>query len=348
MTVETIHSRMLSNTDDRFDKSNGSWTYDVEKAVAIEVDELEKKIDSILEKVDVENLSGEELERFVYQRTGIERKPATYATTYVTINGSPTAIINAGDLVAADDIFYEVVESKTLDSNGTATVLVRCREAGIIGNVPAGAINSFPVTLTNITSVTNQNAVTNGYDAESDESLRQRYYDKLQRPGKAGNAYHYREWTLEVVGVGKVKVVPKFNGPLTMKVAVLDANGNIPDQILLDEVRSHIESEMPFGVEELAVIPPDELIIDVTAMFVLKPGYTLDDVLNNIKNSLTSYFKEIAFIDGLTYISHSQVGMRILQAEGVLDYSDLKLNGSTGNIPIGELEIPVVGSVTNV
>ena len=35
---------------------------------------------------------------------------------------------------------------------------------------------------------------------------------------KAGNKYHYREWALEVTGVGDAKIFPRYNGPLSIKV----------------------------------------------------------------------------------------------------------------------------------
>lgn len=346
MTVETIHQTMLSNIDDKYDKSDGSFVYDVTKSVADEINEKDKKIDSVLEKVDVEKLKGDELTKFVFQRTGLSRRLATFATTYVTIKGAPSAVINVSDQVAAEDIFYQAVNQVTLDETGTALVLVKCTQSGTIGNVPVGAINSFPVTLTNITSVTNTNAVTDGYEEESDESLRERYYEKLQHPGKSGNKYHYLEWAKSVPGVGKAKVFPKFNGPLTMKVAVIDANGIIASQQLLDNVQSYIESEMPFGVDELAVVTANELTIDISGTFILKPGYLWDDVSKNIANKITSYFKKIAFEEGIDYVSHAQVGREILDSEGIEDYSNLLINDSTGNLPIGELEIPVVGSVT--
>ena len=37
MSVEAIHQKILNNTNDNFDKSLGSWTYDIEQAVAIEL-----------------------------------------------------------------------------------------------------------------------------------------------------------------------------------------------------------------------------------------------------------------------------------------------------------------------
>lgn len=348
MTVEVVHQTMLTNIDDKYDKSDGSFVYDVTKSVATEIDEKDKKIDSVLEKVDVEKLKGEELTKFIFQRTGLKRREATFATTYVTITGTPSAVINAGDQVAAEDIFYEAVNQVTVDETGTALVLVQCIESGTIGNVPVGAINTFPITLTNITSVTNTNAVTDGYEEESNETLRKRYYEKLQHPGKSGNKYHYREWALSVPGVGKAKVFPKFNGPLTMRVAVIDANGIIASEQLLDSVQSYIESEMPFGVDELSVVTASELEVNISATFTLKPGYLWEDVSINISNAVSVYFKGIAFEEGIDYISHAQVGREILDAEGVEDYANLLLNGSTGNLPIGELEIPVVGSVTSV
>lgn len=345
--VETIHQAMMSNIDDKFDKSNGSFVFDVTRTVAIEIEERDAKIDTLLDKVDVENLGGEDLTKFVFQRTGLSRRSATYASTNVIINGAPSAVINAGDLVAAGDIFYRAVNQAVLDENGTAQVLVQCTQPGIIGNVPVGAINSFPVTLPNITSVTNPIPVMNGYDGESDESLRKRYYEKIQHPGKSGNKYHYLEWAKSVPGVGKAKVFPKYNGPLTMRVAVIDANGALASQSLLDEVRSYIESQMPFGVEELSIVTASELIIDISGKFILKNGYSWDDVAVNMKNKVSNYFKEIAFEEGIDYVSYAQVGREILEVDGIEDYSDLLLNGSNGNIPIGELEIPVVGGISN-
>ncbi|MGG2053111.1 baseplate J/gp47 family protein [Lysinibacillus pakistanensis] len=347
MSVETILQNMLNNTDNKFDKSDGSWTYDVEKAVAIELGEHEVYTGEIIDKINIENLTDKELTRFVFQRTGIKRNVATFATGEVLLTVTAPTSISAGELVAAENIFYQFINDDVFNVAGQYVVAVEAIHSGEYGNVPVGAINSFPTTLPNVSAVTNEVAFTNGYPAETDASLRQRYYDKLQRPGKAGNKYHYREWAHEVAGVGKVKVFPRWNGPLTVKVAILDINNELAPPLLISEVYKHIEQERPFGAF-VTVVTAEELVINLSGNFTLKSGFIWSDVESLMTAQITKYFKDIAFEDGLTYISHAQVGREILSVPGIEDYANLQLNGSTGNIPIGELEVAVVGTVTNV
>lgn len=346
MTIEMIHQNMLSNTSDNFDKSSGSWTYDVEKSVAIELSKHEIKTDNIIDKINVENLTGDELTRFVFQRTGIKRNLATFANGEVLITITSATSVKVGDLVAADDIFYQFIKAENFTTAGQYYVHVQCVQSGSVGNVPSGAINAFPTTLSNISNVINEAGFDNGYPEETDASLRQRYYDKLQRPGKAGNKYHYREWAQFVSGVGKVKVFPRWNGALTVKVAILDLNNQLAPQPLIDRVFNHIESERPFGAD-VTVVTGEELVINVSSDFVIKDGYTFEQVQPMVNEKLASYFRSIAFEEGLTYISHAQIGRELLDVEGIEDYSNLLLNGSTGNLAIGDTQVPIVGGVVN-
>lgn len=347
MTVETIHQNMLVNLDDKYDKSSGMWSFDITKSVAVELNEHEIKTDNIIDKINVENLTGDELTRFVFQRTGIRRVLATNAGGEVVVTAIGPTVINKGDLVAAEDLFYEFTQTINIPSAGQYYATVKSVNLGPVGNVPVGAINSFPTTLNNITDVINLVAFENGYQEETDTSLRQRYYDKLQRPGKAGNKYHYREWAQSVPGVGKVKIFPRWNGPLTVKVAVLDVNNELAPPQLITNVFDYIETERPFGAI-LTVVTGEQLIINVSASFTLKSGYTFEQVEPLIKSKLASYFKAIAFDEDLSYLSHAQIGRELLDVVGIEDYSSLTLNGSTGNIPIGEVEVPMVGNVVNV
>lgn len=346
MTVETFHQNLLNNTSDNFDKSNGSWTFDIEKSVAIELNKHSTKTDEIIDKINVENLEGDELTRFVFQRTGIKRNLATYASGEVIITVTGATRVNKGDLVAAEDVFFEVMETVNFNSAGQYYVFVKCTQSGSIGNVPVKAINTFPTTLANISNVINEKAFDNGYPEEADKSLRQRYYDKLQRPGKAGNKYHYKEWAQSVSGVGKVKVFPRWNGALTVKVAILDVNNDLATSSLIESVFNHIEKERPFGAD-VTVVTGEKLIINVSSNFILESGYTFEQVKPLIIDKLASYFKSIAFEEGLAYISYAQIGRELLDVEGIQDYSNLLLNNSTGNLSITDTQVPFVGDVIN-
>lgn len=342
-TEQAIHNRMLSNIDEEHDKSDGSFIFDSTEVAAIEFAEQQKEIKKVQDKLDVENLTGDELTRFVYQRTGQKRKPATKGTTTVIISGSTGSEINIGDLVGTDTINFVSVEQKTIGESGMVHLLVESEEYGIIGNVPANSINRFPASISGLVDVYNPEPVTNGYEEESDDELRQRYYDKLQRPGKAGNKYHYEEWAKEVVGVGGVRVIPRFNGPLTMKVVIIDSNKQPANMELVQAVTEHIENEMPFGVEELAVLSATGLPLDISVTLTLSSGYIEAAVIETIKKNVAEYLKKIAFQS--TFVSYAKIGSEIIDSEGVLDYANLLVNGGISNIPIDDEEVAIVGGV---
>ena len=342
-TEKEIHSRMLSNVGDEYDKSDGSFIYDATKPAAIEFEKQQQDIAIVQGKMDIENLIGDELARFVYQRTGITRKPATTATTTVVISGAEGSVINQGDLVGTDTLNFVVLESVIIPQSGQVSVLVASQLEGAIGNVPANSINRFPVSIIGLINVFNPEAVRNGYEAETDAELKERYYDKLQRPGKAGNPYHYEEWAKEVIGVGDVRVFPKFNGPLTMKVVIIDANKQPADDGLVSKTLEHISNEMPFGVDELVVLSATPVPIDITVNLTLASGYTEAMVIGNIKENIETYLKKIAF--NTTFVSYAKIGSEIIDSEGVLDYQNLLVNGTIANVPIGVEEIATVGGV---
>lgn len=332
----------MSNVNDEYDKSVGEFIYDANKPGAIEFERTQKEISVVESKLDVENLSGDELARFVYQRTGIKRKLATKSTDTVIISGSAGAKIIRGDLVGTDTLNFSFLEEKTIGESGLINVLVECQQFGTIGNVPANSINKFPVSISGLVNVYNPKPFSNGYEAETDSELRQRYYDKLQKPGKAGNAYHYEEWAKEVTGVGDARCVPCWNGPLTVKVIVINSNGQPANEELIDDVFNHVEKERPFGAT-VTIVSAIDIPINVSVTLSLLDGYTESLVLENIKKSTIKYLKEIAFKS--TFVSIAKIGSVILDTDGVLDYQHLLVNNGTSNILIGNEEIATMGGV---
>ena len=345
---EQILNRILSNIPDRYDKSKGLFPYDFSKATAIEFERKNKEIQEVASKLDVENLEGEELERFVYQRTGIKRKQATRSTTIVVISGAEGSGIKKGDLVGTDTVNFIVQEDIIIDESGQARVFVVCEEYGFVGNVPANSINKFPVSIPGLIDVYNPEPVTNGYNSETDDELRKRYYDKLQRPGKSGNKYHYEQWAKEVVGVGDAKVFPRWNGPLTVKVVIVDANKQPANEELVGVTFNHIESQRPFGAN-VTVVSATAKQINISVDLTLIPGHLEEKVKDNIKINIAKYLQEITFktdsTDKFIPVSFARIGSIILDTEGVMDYTNLTVNGGTSNVAIADDEVPVMGEV---
>ena len=364
-TIDAILARLLSNVDNKNEKTPGNLMYDVLRSSAIDENAIYKVLDNIISMIDVDNLTGDQLAKYVYQRKGIERKSGGYSSTVLDIQGNGS--ISIGDLFSTgNNIQFSATENVNI--NGTGQVHVICTQMGVIGNVPAGTITEIPVTLSNIiiTSITNTQAVSNGFGEESDNDLRSRYYQALREPTISGNRDHYKQWAEEYIGVGKALVFSLWNGDNTVKVVIVDSNKQLPEQSLIDKVQQYVDpkglqdsngnwstwgggyGQAPIGAY-CTVAAPTSKTIDISVLISKDSNYTDDEVKQNIMDYINGYFSSIALDQVNNYISYAKVGNLILNAPGVLDYNSLSINGANTNIPLNlsnaDCEIPVLGQV---
>lgn len=341
MNQEQILSRLLSQISDEFDKTVGSFFYDVDKPLSEQIAIISDRTEEILKNGFALTATGGYLDSKVAEQ-GIVRKAATNSIVNVSVIGTPGSKISSGDKVASDTLIFTVTESATLDDTGSATVPAKCDTPGRIGNVPVGAINRFPVTLPGLVSVTNTIAAEDGFDEETDDELRERYFEKVSLPATSGSKYHYIMWAKEIGGVGDAKCLPLWNGNGTVKVIIINSDKGAASDELIAEVAQHIEENRPIGAE-VTVESATPLVIDITVSLVLANGYTEETAIEKISESIIKYLQKNAFSG--TYISYAQIGGCILNCDAVTDYSDLSLNGGTDNIDIGETEVPALGVI---
>ncbi len=342
MTQEEILSRLLSNISSEFDKSVGSFFYDTQKPLAIELESIYEKLEEILLNGFAATAKGEYLDKKVAEQ-GLTRKAATYASGTVVVSGTVGSVISSGDKVASDTLVFTVTQTKYIESSGTAAVNVICDTPGKQGNVPSGAINRFPVTISGLVSVTNTEPISGGFDEESDDELRERYFEKVSLPATSGSKYHYVMWAKEVEGVGDAKCIPLWNGAGTVKVIIINADKQAAGAALINAVKNHIEEQRPIGAD-VTVESAVPLAINISVSLTLANGVATDIAKQKISDSISSYLKKNAFSG--TYISYAQIGGCILAVDEVLDYSNLKVNGGTSNVNIPENAVPVLGVVT--
>jgi len=341
---EVIQDRLLASIDDTYDKTVGSFIYDVETPLSIELEMAYADQDAILDKGFADTSTGVYLEKIV-SAYGIARKSATYATTIVTITGTTGSLIKLGDKVASDNVNFVFAENKAIDHTGTTTVDVICDTPGTIGNITVGAIKYFPVTLAGLVNVTNLIEVTNGYEEETDEELRQRYWNKVRKPATSGNSAQYKVWAKEISGVGDAKVTPLWAGNGTVKIEIIDNNKRAADATLIDAVSDYIEDNRPIGAT-ITVVSAIEKVINVSVLLSIDTNnYVIEAVTTAIENILIKYFKDIAFLT--TYVSYAKVGSLLFDIPGVIDYNNLLINGVATNINVNNEEIAVLGVLTN-
>lgn len=351
MSVDSIHNDMLSGIPDSYQKTIGYPTWDLTRAVAIAADTLAEEIRNEAAKLNIDNLTDAELTRFCDQFRGIARKSATYATGVVTVTGYGT--VSEGDLFETKGA-VQFVASKTVKIRDSGTVPVRALLPGPVGNVPENTITEIPVTIPGIVTVSNAAATAGGYDEETDDALRARYYLNVREPPTSGNIAHYKAWALSVPGVGGVKVFPLAHGNWTVDVVIISDKHAPASPELVKKVQSYIDPDSaglgdgvaPIGahcyVESAAALP-----VDVSARVVLTAPEDIEVVKEEVTRVLTEFFTALPFDNkNPSYISHARVGAALLDIPDILDYRELMLCGAEENVTPKEREIATLGEVT--
>lgn len=325
-----------------YDKYVGGHFWNIQMPLAIELERINATNENTLNNAFFETSDLEHKKKIARDRAQIEMKAATYAHGIVKITGEVGATVEKGILVASDNLTFTAQEEKSIDSAGSVEVEVQCTVAGEIGNIPVGAIKTFPVTINGVFTVTNEHAFTNGYAEESLEDFSARYYNKIQTPATSGNVYHYKNWALEVAGVGGVRVNKRTPSRGSVTLTIIDANKHPADGGLVQEVKKHVEEEMPCLVD-LYVNAAQEVKINISVQIITQLKES--DFKQLITAKIEEYLRELAFSRDVVNVSYARIGERILDIEGIEDYTNLTVNGGTSNISIEYNSVATIGEV---
>ena len=344
MTFENILEDMLSRIPDDVDKREGSIIYDALAPAAYKLAEAYFLLRNYVDLFFADTAVGEYLSRRTAE-LGIVRRPATKAIRKIVTSGP----INIGTRWGFEDTTYVVTE-KISDMEYKA----ECEHAGTIGNVYSGPLYN----IDNISGITAEltDVLIPGEDEETDESLRQRYFESLISQAYGGNIADYKQKVRALPGVGGVKVEPTWNGGGTVKLIIIDSDYNKPSSTLIDEVQTAVDPEQNqgqgYGIAPIGhvvtVVGVDEVTIDVEPQITLQTGYTWEDVKPAVEAAINGYFDELRsqWSNSETLVVRiSQIEVRILAITGIIDVQNTKLNGLQQNIELGSYEIPVLGEV---
>ncbi|MBQ6833577.1 MAG: baseplate J/gp47 family protein [Lachnospiraceae bacterium] len=329
-SYEEILQGMLALVPSNVDKREGSIIYDALAPCAFFLAEQNFRMENFADLVLPDTAVDAYLDRAV-SAYGVTRKAASAAVRKVTTTGE----VAIGSRWAINDLIYVVIER--LEDLSYAA---ECETEGEIGNQYSGPLQA----LSNTTGISAELAdiITPGTDTEADEALRERFYQKVRNPATSGNAYHYKQWALEVPGVGDAKVFPLDNGPGTVTVLIVDSDKQA-DETLEEAVAEHIETVRPIGAS-VTIDSPEVTAVNVSADILLDGSRTMDEVLSGFKKSLVEYISSLVFVD--YRVSYAKVGSVLLGTNGVKDYDNLRLNDLSGNVVIDQKAIPTMGIVS--
>ena len=348
-TASEILQQLLQAMPDSYQKTIGFPTYDLLAAMSLRMEGTDAEVAAARAQLNPENLTGDDLDGFIYPRSGLDRRQATFAHGVVHVTG--TGLVPEGTLFeSGGGVQFYATAGVMIEGEGD--VPVTCRQDGAAGNLPAHSVTQMPVTIQGISSCDNPAPMEGGYDEEDDAAYYERYLLKLRTPATSGNIYHYMTWALEVSGVGRVKVFPLGHGDNTVDVVLVDSEGQPADEALVEEVQAYIDPEgtgegygqAPIGAEcYVSAATPKQIAISCTVTKLAGAGED-DTVTEAIKTAVAAYLAGIAFEQD--YVSYGQIASAVLDAEGVLDFENLLVNSGTANVQLGERECPVLGNVS--
>jgi uncharacterized phage protein gp47/JayE len=354
--AETIHKRMMENLPPDIDDMENGFPWDFTKPTALEKAEmLEFHLVETL-KIMFPMWAYDEWLDYHAKGRGITRKPANAASGELLITGISGTTIPAGFKFAAPAtadtpaIEYQTTEKYTIGEDGTVRAQITAVEAGPKGNVPANTVTLMMTPIKGITSITNEANITGGTEVENDDELRNRIMeiDAASEASFVGSDGDYKRWAEEVPGVGTALVMPEWAGPGTVKVVVIDANGQPANAAIIAAVYDNIMSpgdrlqrKAPIGAT-VTIEAPTAKELNYTFTLELKAGENQETVLERFKAQLRTYYVE-AKKEGV--VRYNRVSSILTNTEGVKDFTGLTMNGGTVNIVLEEDEYPVTGTI---
>ena len=347
---DNIMDRMLSRVDDTLDKREGSMIYDALSPAAAELAQMYIVLKNNIDLVFADTAVEEYLDKLVEQ-LGVSRKQAAKAIRKGLFYDENEELMDSelNERFTIGTLTYAAVEKIE-----KGTYKLECETAGIVGNNLSGTLVPIDY-IQGLGKAILSDVLIPGEDEETDESLRQRFYEATNEKAFGGNIVDYQNRTKEIAGVGAVKVTPCWNGGGTVKLTILDSGFNKATDILIQRVQDTIcpgSSSEGLGIAPIGhVVTVDtvtELEISVRTKLVLTGEVVKEDVKSEVETLINNYFLELKKEweeNDSVIVRISRIETILLNAPGVIDVENTALNMQSANIPIGKFQIPVLKEV---
>ncbi|NSW90204.1 MAG: baseplate J/gp47 family protein [Firmicutes bacterium] len=353
--VETIHNNMKANVPLDLDTSEAQFFHDATMPVAIEKAEMvEFKLNETIKVCFPQWAYGIYLDMHA-EMAGLSRKAAVSATGTQRFYGLEGVFIPEGFIIATPAVGdqpsteFKTLSSANINVSGYVDIPIEAVLAGTSGNVASNTITLMQQPQAGITSTINLGPTSGGTEEEDDESLRSRILEAKRNIPMSGSISDYKLWAKEVDGVGEIYVVPEWNGAGTVKIIVIDSNGQPANQALIDAVQEHIAPGgknvgglAPIGAL-VTVVAPVQYVLNIEFTWTIEEGADPVTTLDAVKQAFDEYYIRVG-VGGLVRIS--EIGACIINTQGVVDYTGLTVNGAGTNLQLAGDEFPVTGTVT--
>lgn len=162
------------------------------------------------------------------------------------------------------------------------------------------------------------------------------------------------QWMKAVYDAAKDKL---FTVGGTIRLYIINSDYKVPSDSLIQKVQTDIDPDSETGEgyglapigHVVKVMGVKEFRISVEIMAVYKNGHTFETVKESVKNTIDNYFSELSrdwSTEERLVVRKSQIESRLLAIDGIIDITEVKLNGAIDNVMLEEDAIPVRGDVS--
>lgn len=354
-SAEDIHERMMANLPEDIDDTPGGYPYDLTMPSAIEKSELiEYHLVRAL-MIAFPQYAWDEWLDLHGQQVNIKRHEGQFSTGILKLEGEPGTEIEKGTvfLAPATDnspaVEFSTDENCMIDEAGVALISITALEPGAASNVNAGAISIMDEPVDEITGIANPSATSGGTAEESDDD----YYDRIATEYESsktylGNDTDYKRWAQEA-GAGDCIVDACADGPGTVKLIIVDQNGQPASKKLAEDVFNYIVSPedrtkrlLPTACAKLTCVSATTVPINYSCTGLQFDASTgIEEITESFKTALKTVYS-IAKSAGI--LRYNQVRPLITGIAGVTDFDEFLMNGSMQNISFKSDEYPETGT----
>ncbi len=355
-SAEEIHERMMNNLPDDIDDMPGGFPFDFTMPAALENAEFINYhlVRAIM--IAFPMYAWDEWLDLHGRQVHVYRHEAAHASGRIEVKGQAGYIIPAGTIFCAPAtnekaaVEYATDEDVEIGESGTAIIAVTAVLAGTDSNVQANVVSIMAKPVKEIMAVTNPEPITGGTEQEGNNA----YYDRIASEYKnamtyLGNDVDYIRWAKEA-GAGDCIVIPAHDGPGTVKLVLVDENGQPANERLVQSVYDYIVSPndrskrlLPTACAKLECVTATTVSISYTCT-----GLIFDDRANmeQIKEDFSEAVKHVydnAKTEGI--LRYNDVRPLISAVSGVEDFDTFLINGGVANIKLEKEEYPETGTL---
>lgn len=347
-TYENILQEVLARAPSEIDVRQGSIFFDAVAGTCFQIAKYYADITNAFDLVFLTTAVDEFLDR-KGEEHGVFRRQATPAQYEFLFDGSAPS---EGDRFFADGLYFSVVVSG--ENNN---LQLKAETSGSLHNYILEGTAAVPVhNIAGLSFAMFGKLLKRGEDAEPDDDYRNRIREKIGGPAENGNRQHYKTWCEGISGVGRARIIPLWNGDNTVKGVLVGSDGLPATDSVVQAVQEYVDpggTGLGNGAANIGAFftAAAAIKLDVHVSFhaVLNSSASVEQAKQEATEIITSYLKSMAIDTPDTekiVIRVSTIGALLFSIPSLIDYSDLRLNGSASNIEVEDGQVAVLTEVT--